>query len=554
MAAEKKKPTLKGRPDASAATPSIGTSGLKQYSGYVREEFHRDLQGPRGVKAFTEMGANSAVVGSGLAVGRLIASLAEWKVEPFSEEDQDKAAAEFINSCRDDMEHSWASLIRSAFSMIQYGFAPHEIVLKVRDGVGSKHDDGLIGWKALPLRPQDSLKRWVFDDNGRWTAMVQQGQTDLKERTIPREKLLNFRPRDDKDNPEGISALRMVYFTYYWWKKIQEIEGILVERSGAGLPVMGIPASCVAEGNETFEMAKQIVQNLRTDSDAGVVLPLEYAEGQPLYTLNLLSATGSSLPDTSKIIERLDRRMAQALGTDFQLLGHEGVGSYNLGDSKLDSFEMAVTGYLCLIAEPINHVLIPLTLKVNGLDPQRPPRLCHQPLEKPDLARLGDFINKMISASVITADDPLEAHMREAANLPPHDPATKREKPAPPAPFGGGKPDDGMDKGKPPEMKPTKEESEAAGAAAAERAVLIAAATRAPEQPVVNVTVQPAAPAAVEVKVPEQPAPVVNVETAAPAITVQSAPVPERKRRSRKVKFVRDSSGAVVGADIKEEE
>src|SRR5688572_6596436 len=172
---------------------------------------------------------------------------------------------------------------------------------------------------------------------------------------------------------------------------MQEIEGIGVERSIAGLQVMGIPASAMADGNATFEMAKEIVQNLRNDADAGVVLPKEYQDGQPLYTLELLSASGSSLPDTSKIIERLDRRMAQALGTDFQLLGHEGVGSYALGDSKLDSFEAAVQGYLCLIAEPINQVLIPLTLQVNGWLADRCPKLQHKPLEKADLARLGDY-------------------------------------------------------------------------------------------------------------------------------------------------------------------
>lgn len=432
MATARKK-LKRAKPDPGMVAPEIGSSGLKQYGGYVREEFLKELQGPKGVKAYLEMGSNSAVIGSGIAVGRLIASRVKWEVVPFSEEEKDKPTAEFVAECMDDMEHSWAALVRSAFSMIQYGFAPHEIVLKVRDGMASKYDDGLIGWKCLPQRPQDSLKRWLFDRNGRWTGMVQQGATDLMERTIPREKLLNFRPRDDKDNPEGISALRFIYFTYYWWKKMQEIEGISVERAGAGLPVMGIPAEAMAsdasaELQAVFNGAKEIVQNVRVDSDSGIVLPMSYTkEGHPLYKFELLSATGSSLPDTSAIIERLERRMAQGIGTDFMLLGHEGVGSYNLGDSKLDSFEMAVEGFLELIGEPINHVLIPLTMRVNGLDESRAPRIKHCPLEKTDLGKWGDFVQKMVSVKVLTPDESLEAEARKVAELPAKEPDVKED-------------------------------------------------------------------------------------------------------------------------------
>jgi hypothetical protein len=454
---------ITGTPKTNLVVPAIGTSGLRQYGGYVREEPLRELQGPRGIAAYQEMGANSAVIGSGLAFGRLLASMVKWEVEAYSQEAEDKARAEFFQSCMDDMSHPWEDVVASAFGMLQFGFAPHEIVLKVREGGDtSKHDDGLIGWARLPLRSQDSLKRWEFDANGNWTAMVQQVQTDTKERRIPRAKLLNFRTRTEKDNPEGVSALRHVYWTYYWWKRMQETEGIGVERSLSGFPVIRVPAEVINQGGAAFDSWKQAGQNVRTDSDSCIIIPSDYIDGHEMYSFKLESSSSPGLPDTSAIIERLDRRMAQALGTDFMLLGHEGVGSYALGDNKTATHELAVEGHVEHVAKPFRQELFPLTMRLNGWPVERTPRLKHCPLEKADLARLGDFLSKLVQVNILTADENLETHVREQANLPVRDPASpKRERPS----ATQTKPEGGApDAGKPPESKPTGPNGEAAAA------------------------------------------------------------------------------------------
>ena len=460
MARRRKGP--KGNPDAGMVAPQIGSTGLKHYSGLIREEFFRDLQGWRGIKAYREMGDNSAEIGSSLAVIALVATRAQWTFEPFSQDAEDVERAEWLNTCLYDMERSWASVVRSAMTMLQYGFAPHEIVLKIRNGQDSKYNDGLIGWKNLAFRPQDSLdpaKPWDLTPNGECLGMYQRNPTTQKVVRIPRARLLNFRPTSGKNNPEGVSVLRHVYWTYYYAKRMQETEGIGVERALNGLPVMYIPAECMGPNASTdqqavAEGAKTIVQNIRYDQDSGVVMGQDYKDGQPMFKLELLSASGSSLPDTSRIIERYQKRITQALGTDFMLLGHEGVGSYALGDSKLDMFELAVEGYLDFVAEEIQQGLVPLTLEVNGWPADRCPKIKHLPLEKAALAPLGDFINKMVSIDAIRPDDKLEAHLRKAADLPPVDPDSKpRERPA----ATNTKPEGGApDKGKPPEENPGK--------------------------------------------------------------------------------------------------
>ena len=118
------------------------------------------------------------------------------------------------------MSHSWEDLVDENLSMLTYGFAPHEIVYKRRMGRDpgmdterpghqlpqSEYDDKLIGWRRMPIRGQDTVLKWFFDENGQVKGMTQMpwvgGLIDL-----PIEKLLIFRPSAHKNNPEGRSIL-----------------------------------------------------------------------------------------------------------------------------------------------------------------------------------------------------------------------------------------------------------------------------------------------------------------------------------------------------------
>ena len=37
----------------------------------------------------------------------------------------------------------------------------------------SKYSDGLIGWRKMPIRAQETMFKWVFDPSGEIRAMVQ---------------------------------------------------------------------------------------------------------------------------------------------------------------------------------------------------------------------------------------------------------------------------------------------------------------------------------------------------------------------------------------------
>ena len=111
-----------------------GATGLKQYNGRVDEEWLNDLKGSRGIKAYREMADNDPTVGAGLFAAKMLIRQAKWGVIPADESEEAGRWAYFLEECMDDMDHTWHDFISEVLSMLQYGWAYHEIVYKIRSG------------------------------------------------------------------------------------------------------------------------------------------------------------------------------------------------------------------------------------------------------------------------------------------------------------------------------------------------------------------------------------------------------------------------------------
>jgi hypothetical protein len=118
-------------------------------------------------------------------------------------------------------------------SSTRSGSDPHQKDGKTR----SKYTDGKIGWRKMPIRSQETLQRWVFDESGGNMGMVQLAPPKYETTFLPIEKCLLFRSTTIKNNPEGRSFLRNAYRPWFYKKRLEEIEGIGIERDLAGLPV-----------------------------------------------------------------------------------------------------------------------------------------------------------------------------------------------------------------------------------------------------------------------------------------------------------------------------
>lgn len=404
----------------------IGRIGQRRYGGIIYEEFLPELRGKKGIEVYREMSENDDVVGAILFSIEMLVRQCAWNVEPSGNTAKDKEAAKFVKSCMDDMQETWTDTISEILSFLTFGWSFHEIVYKRRMGntkdsrTKSKFNDGLIGWRKLPIRAQETLYQWQYDNEDNLLGMTQMPPPDYGTFTIPIEKALLFRTKSRKNNPEGRSILRNAYRSWYFKRRIQEIEGIGIERDLAGLPVLYGPDELdlwnrtIPDNMEKLNNLEGIVRNIRRDEMEGVVLPSG-------YKLELLSSGGNRQFDTNAIITRYDTRIAMTVLADFIFLGHDKTGSWALSSDKTELFAAAIGAYLDIICETFNSQGIPALLDMNeryfeGITEY--PKMVHGDIEDADITKVAAFIKDMTGIGVLVPDDSLEDYIRQVGHLP----------------------------------------------------------------------------------------------------------------------------------------
>lgn len=406
--------------------------GVKGYGSILMEEFLPELRGVKGVQVYTEMADNDATIGAILFAIEMLMGNTDFKIEPGGDTAKDKECAEFVESCMYDMERTWPDTLSEIMSFMTYGWAWHEIVYKRRVGktssplTNSKYSDGLIGWRKLPPRAQDTLEGWEYKEGtDDLIGMTQLAPPDFVRVTIPIEKSLHFRTRSRKDNPEGRSILRTAYRAYYFKKRLEEIEGYGMERDLAGFPLLYAPEDLDIwdddpETQAKLAWAERMVSSIRRDALEGLVLPGGYENGTG-WKLELLASSGKRQFDTNAIIERYDKRIATTVLADFTMLGQQQVGSFALADSKTKIFALAIGSYLNIICEVFNNQAIPRLIDLNG-DHFKGitdyPKMTHGDIDEQDIVQFATYIKEMVGIGVLEPDEELEKEVRRVGGLP----------------------------------------------------------------------------------------------------------------------------------------
>ena len=415
----------------------IGRIGQQRYGihgneSIFMEEFLPQLQGDKAVQTYTEMLDNDATIGGVWFAIEMLMRNTDFQIEPGGEAAIDKEAADFVESCMYDMEETWPEFLSECLSFLPYGWSYHEICYKRRMGktnnplTNSKYNDGLVGWRKLPIRAQDTLIGWEYKpDSDDLTGMTQQPPPDYKKATIPLWKALHFKTRSRKNNPEGRSIFRNAYRAWYIKKRLEEIESYGMERDLAGFPVLYAPAGINIFDPDDEEMvrllayAQSLVSGIRRDAMEGIVLQ-NGTPDLPGWKLELLASSGKRQFDTNAIIERWDKRIATTVLADFIMLGQQQVGSFALADSKTKIFALAIGAYLEVICEVFNNQAIPRLIDANdkfkGITDY--PHMTHGDIEDVDLTQLCTYIEKLVGVGLLTPDEELEKMLRRAANLP----------------------------------------------------------------------------------------------------------------------------------------
>ena len=399
----------------------LGSTGLRRYGPAIYEEFLPELRWPRAGKIYQEMSNNDPVIGSILYLAEMLIRGASWDVKAASQKPEDVAAAEFLKSCMDDMEMSWANVISEILSMLTYGFSFHEIIYKVRRGPNernpkyrSKHTDGKIGWRAIPVRSQTSIYEWIYNEDNELTGVVQIAEPNYKQVVIPMSKGLLFRTRVSRDNPEGKSLLRNAYRPWFFKKHFEEIEGIGIERDLAGFPVLTAPENLDLWNNEDPTMvalrarAEELVASVRRDSEEGILLPYG-------WELKLLTSGSSRQIDIGSTIERYDNRIAVTLLSDIILLGSKS-GSFALADTKQSMLAASLQAQVLNIADVFNSHAVPQLFRYNNFNVEELPKIVPGQIQTPSLKEIALVMRSM--GLDISADIKLQNYIRYLLGMP----------------------------------------------------------------------------------------------------------------------------------------
>lgn len=429
----------------------IGVTGLKHDAGVIREEWVRALDGPNGIRIFEEMQLDP-IVGAMLWAIYTELRRVGYDIEPADETPEAEEVADFIEGCLEDMSSPLEDVIAEALTMLPFGWSYHEIVYKVRrghvpgePGKSSQFSDGKLGWRKLPIRAQETLRRWEMDEEGGIAGMVQviEAAADV---TIPVQKALLFRPDAHKNNPQGRSVLRSSYPAWYVRRRLQELEAIGIERDLVGVPKIGVPgewlgANATAEQQAAVDAYRRIGEQARMDEQACLIWPRSLdANGNELITFELMASPGAKQVDIGPVVQRYNTEILMTLMADVILVGHNTTGTFALATQKYRAFERSLEAFMRSIASVFNRHAIPRLLHLNDIDPELAPKLCFADIEDQDLDVLGKFLTALYGAGApLFPNQELEAWLFRAAGMPWTPPEERPEdampKPAPVAPM-----------------------------------------------------------------------------------------------------------------------
>ena len=411
-----------------------GTLGLRQIGGVIEEEWLRQLEGERGIRAFKTMEVSDATAFAAVMTTKMSVKQVPFWFNAAGDTDADGQAKEFGDDCLEDMESNWLNYLDEFLSCITCGFSISEIVYKLRIGPDeedpsrrSLHDDGRIGWRKFAFRPQETLDHWGFDaTTGELTGFWQRDPVTADLHFIPKEKMLHFVMNATKGSPEGVSQLRGAYPAYYKKHKLEEWELTHIQRNVAGIPKGVLPADefkLDKDGHKSTMLTdmERILNDFYKNEETWFCLPSDVYEGTsiPICDIKLAADQQPSptLP-TTEPINRYQREIARTFMFDFQLIDKG--GSYALAKEKTNFFVMFITSICDMICEVINRQAVPQLFKLNtweGLSGL--PKLVHGEVTETDAEALGvTLLNLMRAGARVFPNDELLEHIYDELGIP----------------------------------------------------------------------------------------------------------------------------------------
>ena len=429
-------------PDPDTTIPRIrmgeqGFSAIRTRGGKIYEAANVAFRYPAMLRMVDEM-MTSPPVAIGVNAINTLFSRAEVIVEPIvGETDTDKARREYLLSALHDMTQSWQSTMQSIGTYKEYGHSVHEIVLRRRlTANGSKYNDGLVGIEGLKYRPQNSIAKWNFSEDGRQLVSISQSLANLENSArfqnltdvngfiiIPREKFILFRCDASSDNPEGNSILKPCYLAYKQLSLVtdQLMTGIAKDVSGvpfAQLPPQYLDPNASDDKKAVYEATKQIVGNISAGTQSGVIFPkmIDPDSKQDMFSFSLLENKSGKAYDLPGVIKMLQSNILSVLSCDSITMGDSG-GSLSLQDGSTNLLALQVAYRLSEVANTLNQELVPLLWRMNGWSTDRMPKIAFADISSVSLEEFSKYCQRVFSVGGIEITRDVMNKIREVGGF-----------------------------------------------------------------------------------------------------------------------------------------
>jgi hypothetical protein len=412
LSAEEQEFAERGAAQAELGWTGLETDGVRSPREYGGPAWPMELQGAVWRNTLTLMARRDPVIhGVLLAIDTLVRQV-KWEVR-INKEQPDEEYRLFVEQCLADMTTSWEDTLSEIMSYIVYGFSFHEIVYRRRlKSEGSKYNDGRDGWRKFPIRSQNSLDHWEFDEGGGLQAF-HQTQEDMNTVRIPIERGILFRTRSRLGNPEGPSLLEGAHESWRMKWHVQRIEGIGIERSMNGIAVAWGPKEMwdashpkAAEYRILYNHLQKLVTQVKQNEARGIVFPLDYGSlddnghTNKLYDLTVITTGPGATVDTDRVITRYDQRILTSILAAWLILGQDKVGSFALADSMTDIFAVALGSILDHVSSVFTTYAIPRLGERNGFNPESAPYLWHGDIESVNIDKIGPYVEHLAKVGI----------------------------------------------------------------------------------------------------------------------------------------------------------
>lgn len=368
-------------------------------------------------RTYLKMVRDDASVRVSLRAGKAPVLGAEWFIDPYSDDPQDLAIAEFVEfNLFNGMTTPWVRVIEQILTMYETGRSIFEPVWELREWAPRKTSAGAnrrqyTTLRKLAFRPASTISRIDYDDNGGpiqiiHNAIGKNGQP--KEVKIPIEKSVIFVFDSQDGGLEGMSILRSAYKHWYYKNELYKIDGIQKERHGIGVPRAKIMPGA-SKGD--IDMATELVRNLRTNEYAYIVSPstieIDFAElsGNPVDVLK------SALHHDNMIMKNI---MVQFLNLGSDSSG----GGRATGATSMDMFLKSMRHVANSICDGTNLYLIPNMVAYNFPTDRFPQLRVRGVGETKDMQMFASALNNLAQNDLITIDEATEQWVRQQFDMP----------------------------------------------------------------------------------------------------------------------------------------